>query len=436
MPFSGRTRVMVLVVGVVVAVACSAVSASAKVVTVQSGHKIGYFPSPRFAKANPMACTTDCTLMTFHSGGVVQHTERQYLIFWAPSGHYLPASYRTGLGQWVSDFAGANFGPSTDFSVAQQYYDLTGPGSAKSFVPAELSNAGSFVDTNAYPASGCTDSDGGATLPVCLNDTQIRTEIQRVVTSQKWPLDQNTEYLLFTPKSVGSCFTSSSASCAYSQYCAYHSFATVTGGQIVYANMPWSYGTAGCDVNTAFGTGYANGSAIDPEVGVLSHEIIETMTDVHLNAWYDSAGNEIGDKCAYNYNGTTEGSMSGLANNGLGFYNQTAGTGQYLMQTEFSNRNSNGSSTGCVGKNTDVQPSVTVTITPNPPVHGSSAQFKTTVTDPAGVSTVEWHFGDGTTGTGSPVNHTYATAGTKTVFVIVTDGHGNQKAVTQTVTVS
>jgi PKD repeat protein len=106
------------------------------------------------------------------------------------------------------------------------------------------------------------------------------------------------------------------------------------------------------------------------------------------------------------------------------------------MQMEFSNRDSNGSTTGCVLKDTDTQPTFTISIVPNPPVHGSSAKFTANVTDPAGVSAVQWTFGDGTSATGNPVNHTYAAAGTKTLTVIVTDNHGNEKKVVQTVTVS
>src|SRR5207237_9241254 len=134
---------------------------------------------------------------------------------------------------------------------------------------------------------------------------------------------------------------------AYTRYCGYERCFSSPGGQRVYTSMPWSYTTQGCDANAAFGLGYANGSAIDPEVGVYSHELIETMTDVHLNAWFDSSGNEIGDKCAYNYNGTTFGDPTGLPNNGLGFWNQALFGDEYIMQPEYSNFNSNGSTTGC-----------------------------------------------------------------------------------------
>jgi len=79
-----------------------------------------------------------------------------------------------------------------------------------------------------------------------------------------------------------------------------------------------------------------NNAAADATISVVSHEANETITDGLGNAWYDSSGNENGDKCAYNY-GTALGSING------GQYNQNIGTGHYEMQQEWSNRSS-----GCV----------------------------------------------------------------------------------------
>jgi hypothetical protein len=396
--------------------------------------KVHFFPSTTYEKAHPTSCTTDCTLMTFH-GGTVQHAETTYLVFWAPSGYYLPQAYRNALDVWLNDVAAGSYTAGNVFSAGQQYYDNTGPGATKNFASYAVANGGVILDSDALPTSGCTDT--GTTA--CINDSQIRTEIQNVVTAHSLPQNQNTDYILFTPLNVGSCFTSASTSCAYTQYCGYHSYFNGTTGQIVYANMPWAYSNSSCDVNLAFGTGYANGSATDPEVGVLSHEMIETMTDPNLNAWYDASGNEIGDKCAYIYGSGGEGSLTGLSNNGLGYWNVNLSGDEFLMQMEFSNFNSDGSTTGCVLKDTDTQPSFTISIVPNPPVHGSSALFTANVTDPYGVNRVYWIFGDGTAaqvyGTNT-VNHTYAAAGSKTLTVIVTDGHGNEKKVTEAITVS
>jgi len=402
---------------------------------VKTAGKPHAFPSIGYEKVHRTACSsgTTCSKLTFH-GGTVQHGETDYQIFWMPSGYYMPSSYRSGLSTWISNVATEDYTAHNTFSVAQQYYDLTGPGSTKSFVPYAFTNAGAIIDTDAFPASGCTDS--GTT--VCITDAQIQAEIQKVVTAHSLPQNENTDYTLFTPLKVGSCFTSASASCAYTSYCAYHNYFTGTSGQIVYQNMPWAYGVSGCDVNDAFGAGYANASAIDPVVGVWSHELIETMTDPNLNAWIDSSGYEIGDKCAYIYGSGGYGSMTGLANNGLGYWNLNLAGGEYLLQEEFSNQNSNGTSTGCELRDTTTQPSVSVSIVPNPPVHGSSSTFTAhmSVSDPTGVNQVLWTFGDGASANGQSVPHTYASAGTYTLTMVLTDGIGNEARVTEKVTVS
>ena len=48
---------------------------------------------------------------------------------------------------------------------------------------------------------------------------------------------------------------------------------------------------------------------VDSMISVLAHELAETGSDPLLNAWYDSAGNENGDKCAWNF-----GTLSTAAN--------------------------------------------------------------------------------------------------------------------------
>jgi len=40
------------------------------------------------------------------------------------------------------------------------------------------------------------------------------------------------------------------------------------------------------------------------EPDVRTHEQIEAATDPLLNAWYDASGQEIGDKCAWNFGPT------------------------------------------------------------------------------------------------------------------------------------
>jgi len=57
-------------------------------------------------------------------------------------------------------------------------------------------------------------------------------------------------------------------------------------------------------------------------------------------------------------------------------------------------------------------------------------------TDDHGITAYAWDFGDGQTGSGITVNHTYASAGTFTVRLTVTDTGGQRNSTTQAVTVS
>jgi hypothetical protein len=136
-------------------------------------------------------------------------------------------------------------------------------------------------------------------------------------------------FFIFTPKRVGSCFGSS---CAFSTYCAYHGKFGPATSPTIYANQPYAaYVPNACDSEQ-----HPNGNDADATINVTSHEHNEANTDPMLDAWYDSSGDENGDKCAWNF-GTP------LGTTGTGQYNQLIGTGRYYLQQEWSN-----ASSGCV----------------------------------------------------------------------------------------
>jgi PKD repeat protein len=69
---------------------------------------------------------------------------------------------------------------------------------------------------------------------------------------------------------------------------------------------------------------------------------------------------------------------------------------------------------------------VSFTISDSTPTRGQSVDFVATATPDEGrmITSYDWDFGDGTTGTGQQVSHTYDTLGTKTVTLTVTDSAG------------
>ena len=62
--------------------------------------------------------------------------------------------------------------------------------------------------------------------------------------------------------------------------------------------MPNTDGEAGCDPEDT-STGHSQGLAAIANVS--AHELLETITDPRGTGWYDSQGDENGDKCAWSF---------------------------------------------------------------------------------------------------------------------------------------
>jgi hypothetical protein len=63
---------------------------------------------------------------------------------------------------------------------------------------------------------------------------------------------------------------------------------------------------------------------------VIAHELEETNTDPHLNAWYDSSGAENADKCAWTFGQNLTLLPSGA------YYNMTLNGLNFLVQRNLS----------------------------------------------------------------------------------------------------
>jgi len=247
-----------------------------------------------------------------YHGGPVMTTNKTYAIYWVPSGYSIAPGYDTTINQFFGDVAhDSNMGTNV-YAVDTQY----------SSIHYSSTFGGAYTDTTAFPSSGCPIYEGDITE--CLTDAQIQTEVDNAISHNGWTRNGTNMFFVFTPAGVGSCFDSSGGTCAYTAYCAYHGD---TNSGAIYANQPYA-AHAGCDEGQ-----YPNGSSnqADPTINVTSHEHNEAITDPQLNAWYDASGEEIGDKCAWNF-----GPLSGP---GGGEYNQTINGHHYFLQMEWSNTN-------------------------------------------------------------------------------------------------
>lgn len=228
-----------------------------------------------------------------YNGGQVMPTTTLYAIFWIPSQLQnggttsMSTHYRTVQTNFLKDYNGHGIDNNNT-----QYYQVVS--TTTTFIQNKGAFGGAYVDTSAYPASGCSDP---ATPSNCISDAQIQAEIQKVMGLKGWTGGLTKMFLLFTSSGEGSCIDSGGQTyCAYTTYCAYHGY--ISGNTpIIYSNQPYG------DLNVcAAGQPSPTGDPVaDSVASTASHEVTEAITDPLLTAWYTSDGYEIGDICAYLY---------------------------------------------------------------------------------------------------------------------------------------
>jgi len=115
---------------------------------------------------------------------------------------------------------------------------------------------------------------------------------------KKWTGGSARCFSVFTASCEGPCFDSTSSSCAYAAYCAYHGYFLSGTTPVVCTNVPYG------DLNNCQVTGTLSPNSdpvADAAATSASHEFAEAITDPELNVWFTAQGNEIGDLGAYDY---------------------------------------------------------------------------------------------------------------------------------------
>lgn len=230
--------------------------------------------------------------LIYNGGPVMGGTTNVFAIFWEPTGN-VSANYNSLIERYFGDI-----GSTALYQNNTQYTDSNGD------VPSNTVLAGTFVDTTPYPESPLLDSD-------------IQNEVTNAQNINGWVSGIDNIFFVFTERNQDICFDSTLSQCASNTFCAYHNF---FGTDTIYATMPYA-ASFSCNPGSS-----PNNDDADQTLNVTSHEQMEAATDPLLNAWIDSQGQEIGDKCNFTF-GPLDANGGDISVNG----------DEYILQQEWDN---------------------------------------------------------------------------------------------------
>lgn len=242
--------------------------------------------------------------ITYRAGAPVMVDPKVYVIWYGSwgvnpcgqTGNTTPAV----LGSFLHDISGSAW-----YNLNTSYYqDIAG---TRTYVTPKVF----------YPVNGCIVNTGtlGKTLDTTTANATSKV-VSAALTANALPTDANALYFVFTSSDI-------SVSGFGTSFCGYHGYYSQGATPIKYSFVGDAnkFG-ASCGVRA---TSPNSNPAADAMASVVAHELVEAVSDPLLNAWYDSAGNENADKCAWVY-GTTTTLPSGA------LYNTFVGANKFLLQ--------------------------------------------------------------------------------------------------------
>lgn len=227
-----------------------------------------------------------------------------------------PTAYYIWYGSWTDNSPtilqnlAQSIGGSPYFNINKTYYQT--------------------VNQVTTPVSGAVTWGGYTTdnysQGTSLSDAQVQTVVANAISSGRLPKNPSGVYFVLTSADV----KETSGFCT--QYCGWHTHATISGTDIKYAFVgnPATQCLSSCSAQSTSPNGNPGADAM---ASVIAHELEEATTDPDLNAWYDRRGYENADKCAWTF-GTTSTASNGSK------YNMTLGGLQYLIQQNWVNSGS------------------------------------------------------------------------------------------------
>jgi hypothetical protein len=191
-------------------------------------------------------------------GGTILPVSSSVAIYWGTPGDF-PSDLQAGMASLLGGLNGSSY-----LGIMNQY--MRG-------ATATTSYAGAVSDTSAPPKSAPSTS-------------ALAAEVCKLFPNP----DPDALYIVFT------------SNAPKVNYCAWHNKATCNGVAIQVAYVPNQALMPGCSPTTVTNlncNSYSAGTVTTADS--VAHELLETITDAQIDAWYDSSHAEVADKCEYTY---------------------------------------------------------------------------------------------------------------------------------------
>lgn len=257
-------------------------------------------------------------------GGSLESTSTNYLIFWGIPAEPVTVNTCSNALGCVLVPPNVNTDDANPYAAAIEHFFRSVGGTSfygllTQYGVSNVSHLGGvYSDVTNPPAGEVTES-------------QIQAEILKAQAAMGWSGGITHNFFVMTAPGAIPC--AAFGGCAYTDFCGYHwTMSDRAGAETPYAVIP--YPEPACD--------YAvTGAASDPNlvpgsdaaINIISHELFEAVTDPGVGVgdygWYDAAGYEIADKCAWTFGPST-------ANGG----DVTLTGHPYMVQLEYSNNGS------------------------------------------------------------------------------------------------
>ncbi len=423
-----------------------------------------------------------------YRGGPVMHHNETFSIAWDPVRRYF-ATTRNYVETFLSDVANGSGTLTSPYAATPQYQDAGGRAGNSSLFgggcidygdpggfTCEFGNTSGTGTGHSYPTAGNCPVSGtdqfhetlsgtfdDAPNTTCVTDAQIQQEVTNMYTSANLsghlnPHDYTPTVMVLLPSGVVSCLDNAGSICSanarcmsatalcanYSSasnpnlsaiFCSYHSHVNVGGKDVAYVVQPWtaSWETQiGCDdpgLSPIPSEEPIDQLAIDVGkrlVSPLSQGHIAAIVNPQLNAWAATNGTEMNDNGCVPFPTALDQATVG-----------NSGQNPYFLQREFNNAGVIETDPNALSCTADVlfQPNF---VLPSTVAQGDVIQLDGSTTVSSLIvpkNGYQWSFGDGTTGVGPSVVHSYGKSGSYSVTLTVTDRGGNKASLTQVVVV-